>query len=53
VAVELFLAKKIGFQDIAAVVAKTLDRHQVVSHPSREDILAADAWARETAKAGF
>jgi 1-deoxy-D-xylulose-5-phosphate reductoisomerase len=52
VAVELFLAQKIGFQDIAAVVAKTLDRHQVVSHPSMEDILAADAWARETAKAG-
>jgi 1-deoxy-D-xylulose-5-phosphate reductoisomerase len=53
VAVELFLAQRIGFQDIAAVVARTLDRHQVVSHPSREDILAADAWARETAKAGF
>jgi 1-deoxy-D-xylulose-5-phosphate reductoisomerase len=53
VAVELFLAQRIGFQDIAAVVARTLDRHQVVSHPSMEDILAADAWARETAKAGF
>ena len=53
VAVELFLARKIGFQDISAVVAKTLDRHQVISHPSIEDILVADAWARETAKAGF
>ncbi len=53
VAVELFLAREIGFQDISAVVAKTLDRHQVISHPSIEDILVADAWARETAKAGF
>ncbi len=53
VAVELFLTRKIGFQDISAVVAKTLDRHQVISHPSIEDVLAADAWARETAKAGF
>lgn len=53
VAVELFLARKISFPDIAKVVAKTLDRHQGVSHPSMEDILAADAWARETAKAGF
>ena len=53
VAVELFLAKKIGFPDIAAVVARTLDCHEVISYPSIEDIFAADTWARETARLGF
>lgn len=53
VAVELFLARKIGFLDIAALVAKTLDRHEVISDPTIEDILAVDAWARETARAGL
>ncbi len=53
VAVGLFLAKKIGFQDIATLVAKTLDRHEAVSHPSIEDIFTADAWARETAREGL
>ena len=53
VAVELFLAKKIGFPDIAAVVASTLDCHEVISYPSIEDIFAADIWARETARLGF
>jgi 1-deoxy-D-xylulose-5-phosphate reductoisomerase len=53
VAVELFLAKKIGFPDIAAVVARTLDCHDVISYPSIEDIFAADTWARETARLGF
>ena len=53
VAVELFLAKKIGFPDIAAVVASTLDCHEVISYPSIEDIFAADTWARETARLGF
>jgi 1-deoxy-D-xylulose-5-phosphate reductoisomerase len=53
VAVELFMAKKIGFPDIAAVVARTLDCHDVISYPSIEDIFAADTWARETARLGF
>ncbi len=53
VAVELFLAEKIGFPDIAAVVARTLDCHEVISYPSIEDIFAADTWARETARLGF
>lgn len=52
VAVELFLAQKIGFLGIAELVAKTLERHKGVSQPSLEDIIAADAWARDTARAG-
>lgn len=53
VAVELFLSEKIGFPDIAAVVARTLDCHEMISYPSIEDIFAADTWARETARLGF
>jgi 1-deoxy-D-xylulose-5-phosphate reductoisomerase len=50
VAVELFLARDIGFQEIAAVVERTLAKHRGIDHPSIDDILAADAWARETAR---
>ena len=53
VAVELFLAKKIGFWGIADLVARTLERHKGVGQPSLEDIIAADAWARDAARAGF
>lgn len=49
IAVELFLSNRIGFLDIAKIVEKTLDQHQGVSHPSLEEILVADAWARKTA----
>jgi 1-deoxy-D-xylulose-5-phosphate reductoisomerase len=53
VAVELFLKKKIGFTDIAGIVERTLERHNGLSHPSLKDIVAADAWARDAARAGF
>jgi len=49
VAVELFLSHRIGFTDIAKFVQKTLEQHQNISQPSLEEILAADAWARECA----
>ncbi len=49
VAVELFLSHEISFTDIAKVVQQTLERHQSISNPSLEEILAADAWARECA----
>ena len=47
VAVELFLAGRIRFTDIAGVIARTLEQHQVVAKPTLEEIEAADAWARE------
>jgi 1-deoxy-D-xylulose-5-phosphate reductoisomerase len=53
VAVELFLKKKIGFLDIARLVERTLERHNGVRHPSLEEIIAADKWAREVARAGI
>jgi 1-deoxy-D-xylulose-5-phosphate reductoisomerase len=47
VAVELFLSQQIKFTDIARLVEKTLDEHKATPHPTLEEILAADAWARE------
>jgi 1-deoxy-D-xylulose-5-phosphate reductoisomerase len=49
VAVELFLSHQISFLGIASVVEETLQRHQGKSQPSLEEILQADAWAREYA----
>ncbi len=49
VAVDLFLSHRIGFLDIARLVEATLERHQTVRQPSLDEILAADAWAREYA----
>ncbi len=49
VAVQLFLDRRIGFNDIFRVVERVLERHDPVFGPSFEDILAADRWARELA----
>ena len=49
VAVELFLSHRISFTDIAKIVQKTLEHHRNTPQPSLEEILAADAWAREYA----
>jgi 1-deoxy-D-xylulose-5-phosphate reductoisomerase len=46
-AVELFLSQRIRFIDIAGFTERTLEQHQAVAHPSIEEIVAADAWARE------
>jgi len=50
IAVGFFLSHRIGFLEIAALVEETLERHRNVSHPSLEEILLADAWAREYAE---
>jgi len=47
VAVELFLTQRIKFVDIANLVEEVLEQHQVIAHPTLEEIMAADAWARE------
>jgi len=49
IAVELFLNGQITFNNIAKVIYQTLNMHQVIYNPSLEDILSADAWAREVA----
>ncbi|MCX6890522.1 MAG: 1-deoxy-D-xylulose-5-phosphate reductoisomerase [Verrucomicrobia bacterium] len=49
VAVEAFLNRRISFPQISEMVSQALSRHEVVSHPTLEQILAADTWARQEA----
>ncbi|MFC1900627.1 1-deoxy-D-xylulose-5-phosphate reductoisomerase [Chloroflexota bacterium] len=49
IAVDLFLSKRIKFTDIAGIVERTLSEHKPVLTPTLDDILSADAWARERA----
>ncbi|MBE9181281.1 1-deoxy-D-xylulose-5-phosphate reductoisomerase [Oculatella sp. LEGE 06141] len=48
-AVALFLAEKIQFLDIPRLIEQTCDRHQANNdaHPSLDDIVAIDQWARQ------
>jgi 1-deoxy-D-xylulose-5-phosphate reductoisomerase len=46
-AVRLFLDGKIGFLDIAILIEKTLDKHEVINNMKIEDVLALDKWSRE------
>jgi len=47
VAVELFLSQCIKFTNIAHLVEQALEQHQAVTHPTLDEIMAADTWARE------
>jgi 1-deoxy-D-xylulose-5-phosphate reductoisomerase len=49
VAVAGFCQGRLGFVGITELVAKTMKTHAVVPHPTLEEILAADAWARQEA----
>jgi 1-deoxy-D-xylulose-5-phosphate reductoisomerase len=49
VAVEKFLSHRIGLVDIARLVEDTLEHHRGVMRPSLDDVLEADAWARQHA----
>jgi len=49
VAVDAFVNGRSTFPQISDTVRRTLESHQPVFHPSLEQILAADAWARREA----
>jgi len=49
VAVGEFLNGRINFPQISECVHRTMDRHQMVSNPTLDQILTADAWARQEA----
>ena len=53
VAVEAFLAGRIGWLAIAEVVGETLDAHEATKLVEVEDVLAADAAARRAAEAAL
>jgi 1-deoxy-D-xylulose-5-phosphate reductoisomerase len=50
-AVNAFVEGRIGFPQISETVARVMDRHAVVARPRLEQILEADAWARQEASA--
>ncbi len=50
VAVEAFCQRKIRFIDIPQIVEDTMESHKPILHPELNDILSADAWAREKAQ---
>lgn len=50
VAVDAFCERQLTFTGITETVAEVLRRHPHQSHPSFEEILAADDWARTTAR---
>jgi len=47
VAVELFLSQRIKFTEIANLIKQALEQHQSIPYPTLDEIIAADAWARE------
>ncbi len=49
VAVEAFVNRQINFPQITETVRCVMDAHQVVPHPTLDQILEADAWARREA----
>jgi len=49
VAVEAFVNHRINFPQITETVRRTMDAHHVVAHPTLDQILEADAWARREA----
>jgi len=50
-AVGMFLAGTIGFPAITQVIAAVMEKHAPETEPTLADVLAADAWARDTAAA--
>jgi 1-deoxy-D-xylulose-5-phosphate reductoisomerase len=49
VAVEAFVAGKLGFSGIWGTVAAVMEAHENTPHAKLEEILAADSWARQAA----
>ena len=51
-AVEAFTSGKIRFGEISRLVQLTLNQHRVQPHPSVDDLLTADRWARTVLSEG-
>ena len=47
IAVGAFLGHKTGYNDIYRLVASAVEAAEILDHPTLEEILAADDWARE------
>jgi 1-deoxy-D-xylulose-5-phosphate reductoisomerase len=51
VAVEAFANRRLSFPGITETVKRTMEAHGVIEHPTLEQILQADSWARGQATA--
>jgi 1-deoxy-D-xylulose-5-phosphate reductoisomerase len=51
VAVDGFVNGRISFPGISETVKRTMDQHKVVDHPTLEQVLDADTWARKATSA--
>jgi 1-deoxy-D-xylulose-5-phosphate reductoisomerase len=49
-AVEAFLKNEIEFLDIQHTIREVMNAHKNVHHPTLEDVLSADKWARKETK---
>lgn len=49
IAVTRFLNQEIHFLDIPRINRLVMEKHQLITHPSLEDVLAVDSWARSIA----
>ncbi|MDB6068266.1 MAG: 1-deoxy-D-xylulose 5-phosphate reductoisomerase [Pedosphaera sp.] len=49
IAVDAYVNRRITFPQITEIVRQTMDSHKTVEHPTLEQILEADAWARSQA----
>ncbi len=49
-AVRFFHEQRISYLGIAELVERVLNLHDVIAHPTLEDIAASDDWARRTAE---
>lgn len=50
VAVEAFILKKISFRQIPSIIVRVLRKHRFIKHPTLDEILAFDKWARREAE---
>lgn len=50
IAVARFLNQEIHFLDIPRINSMVMEKHQLISNPGLDEILAADAWARAIAR---
>lgn len=50
VAVDRFVKREVSFLRIFEIVREVMDRHTVVPQPTLDDVLRADAWARQEAR---
>ncbi len=53
IAVAAFLEERISFPGIAKMIETVMTRHRVLENPGLEELLGADAWAREEARGGI